>query len=89
MSTTGRYFIRDWRTGRIFCIEPIHERNQKQDDLRWTNGGIDPVKGGSIRDEDSMITPENGYHNITYLPPGVSPEGYIEMLLQGQEKPEA
>ena len=84
MSTTGRYFYRDLKSGRTFCIEPISDRTQKVDDQRWTNGGIDPVQGGAIREEESIITPENGFTNITLLPAGVSPEGHIEMLLRGQ-----
>ncbi|HEX2190798.1 MAG TPA: hypothetical protein VHG51_17960 [Longimicrobiaceae bacterium] len=83
MSTTGRYYYRDRRSGRTFCIEPIADRTQKVDDLRWTNGGIDPVQGGAIREEESVITPENGFVNIAHLPPGVSPDGHIEQLLRG------
>ena len=89
MSTTGRYFYRDRKSGRTFCIEPISDRTQKVDDQHWTNGGIDPVQGGAIREEESIITPENGFTHITRLPAGVSPDGWIEMLLRGQvEAPE-
>lgn len=84
MSTSGRYFIRDRESGRVFCVEPINRRDQKLDDLNWTNGGIDAVRGGAVFEEDSIITPENGFHNIRHLPPGTSPDGYIEMLLKGQ-----
>lgn len=86
MSLTGRYYIR--KNGRTFCIEPIHQRNDNVNKPSWLNGGIsgDEVKveknlGGSIREEDSIITPENGFKNIIMLPPGVSPNGYIEGLL--------
>jgi len=81
MSTTGRYFVRDRQSGRVFCVEPINRRDQKLHDLGWTNGGIDPVRGGAVAEEDSIIRPENGFRNITHLPPGSSPDGYIEMLL--------
>jgi hypothetical protein len=84
MSTTGRYFVRDQRSGRVFCVEPINRRDQKLDDQQWTNGGIDQVRGGAVLDEESIITPENGFKNITYLPPGTSPDGFIEMLLDGR-----
>lgn len=84
MSTTGRYYIRDPKSGRLFCVEPLHDRNQKRDDLTWSNGGIDAVRGGSISPDESVITPENGFRNITVLPPGISPQGYIEMLLDGR-----
>ena len=83
MSTTGRYFVRDPRSGRTFCVEPINRRDQKLDDRLWTNGGIDDVRGGSVREEDSIITPENGFTGITYLPPGTSPDSFIEMLVKG------
>ena len=83
MSTTGRYFIRDTRSGRVFCVEPINRRDQKLDDLGWTTGGIDAVRGGAVREEDSSITSENGFRGITYLPPGTSPDSYIEMLVKG------
>ena len=88
MSTTGRYYIRDLQSGRVFCVEPINRRDQKLHDLGWINGGIDPVTGGSVAEADSIITPENGFRDITYLPPGSSPDGYVEMLLKGQS-PEA
>ena len=83
MSTTGRYFVRDRQSGRVFCVEPINRRDQKLDDLNWTNGGIDAVRGGAVREEDSIITAENGFRGITYLPPGTSPDSYIEMLVKG------
>ncbi len=84
MSTTGRYFVRDQRTGRVFCVEPINRRDQKIDDQQWTNGGIDQVRGGAVPEDESIITPENGFKNITHLPPGVSPDGFIQMLLERQ-----
>jgi hypothetical protein len=83
MSTTGRYFIRDRQSGRVFCVEPINPRDQKLDDLNWSNGGIDAVRGGAVREEDSIITSENGFRGITFLPPGTSPDGYVEMLVKG------
>lgn len=83
MSTTGRYYVRDRRTGRVFCVEPINRRDQKLDDVIWTNGGIDAVRGGALREEDSIITAENGFTGITYLPPGTSPDSYIDMLVKG------
>lgn len=86
MSTTGRYFVRDPRSGRVFCVEPINRRDQKLDDQQWTNGGIDQVRGGAIHEDDSIITPENGFTSITYLNPGTSPDGFIEMLIDGRAR---
>lgn len=85
MSSTGRYFIRDHRSGRVFCVEPINRRDQKLDEQTWTNGGIDQVRGGAIPEEESIITPENGFRDITWLPPGTSPDGFIDMLLKREE----
>lgn len=84
--STGRYMIVS-KAGRKFMVEPIAERGQKIDGHAFTNGGIsgDEVKnkqlGGSIREEDSVITEENGYKKIVTLPPGVSPNGFIEAIL--------
>lgn len=86
MSQTGRYWVvaKD-KQGRLrkFCVEPLHERNQKEDDVAFRNGGLDgnsvkkEVKGGSISPEDSIITAENGFSKSIVLPPGVSPEDWI------------
>lgn len=86
---TGRYYVVDHKTGRKFCIEPIADRDQRISDRTFTNGGSsgDAVKnksaidGGSIHEEDSIISESNGFKNITVLPPGTSPEGFIEKLL--------
>ena len=85
MGETGRYYVRDRKTGRLFCVEPLSERSQKIDDKQWSNGGITQVRGGSVPEAESVITPENGFTNITHLPPGTSPEGYIEALLRREE----
>lgn len=94
MSDTGRYFIIDQATGRKFCIEPISQRNEKLTDKIMTNGGTDgkaeknksqPL-GGSIYEEDSIITPENGYKDIVTLKAGTSPNGYIEWLCRTGNK---
>jgi hypothetical protein len=86
MSNTGRYFYHDPRSGRRFCIEPISERVQKQEEKTWTNGGINQVRGGSIREDESIITSENGFTGITTLPPGVSPDAFIEALIRAEER---
>jgi hypothetical protein len=92
--STGRYYIVDQATGRKFCVEPISERNEKLTDKKMTNGGYDGTseknksdpQGGSIHDADSIITTENGYTNITTLPAGTSPNGYIEWLCRTGKK---
>jgi hypothetical protein len=88
--STGRYYVKDLKSGRKFCIEPLRDRNQKEDDVTFKNGGITgdsvkfhgEVKGGSITPDESIITPENGFKNIIITDKGVSPEGVIEQLLK-------
>lgn len=88
MSKTGRYFIK--KNGRTFCVEPIDNTQGKG---REKFGNINPATGkvegdygdkhlGSIHEEDSIITEENGFKNIVTLEPGVSPNAYIETLLK-------
>lgn len=86
MSQTGRYYTT--RDGRTFVIEPI-DNTEGKGRIKW--GDINPatkeVEGtygnkytGAIKEEDSIITPENGFKNIIDLPPGVSPDSYIDNL---------
>lgn len=92
MSDTGRYMITDKKTGRRFVVEPIHGKSERPQS--W--GDVDPAtkkltgqygkkRIGSISEEESIITEENGFKNIVMLPPGTSPEGYIEELLKKDE----
>lgn len=84
MSTTGRYYIRDQQTGRLFCVEPIATRNQKLDETTWSNGGIDQVRGGAVSPSASIITPENGFKDIEFLPAGTSPDDVIQQRLRDE-----
>lgn len=87
MSKTGRYFITT-KEDRTFCVEPIDNSNLQGAD--W--GDVDPASKkitgtygekhrGSIHESESIITKENGFKNITMLPSGISPMGFIEQLL--------
>lgn len=88
----GRYWVIDKKTGRKFCVETISDRDQKVTDQTFKNGVSDGVsrtegtkwhseaQGGSIREEDSIITGENGFKKIWNLPTGTSPDGFIEAL---------
>jgi len=89
MSNTGRYYIKDEKTGRVFFVEPID--NSSGHHQIW--GDVDPASKsmggnygkkykGAINKEDSIITEENGYKNIATLKPGQSPEDYIKNLLK-------
>lgn len=82
MSTTGRFYVRDQQSGRRFCVEPISNRSQKVNDKTFDNGGIDDVKGGGIRADQSIIRSENGFTNITDLPAGTDPMSAIDRMLK-------
>lgn len=82
MAGNGRYYVRDLETKRLFCVEIIHGRSDREDG-DWQNGGIDPVKHrGSIDLRDSLITEENGFKNIEVLPMGANPIDRINQLLK-------
>jgi hypothetical protein len=86
--STGRYFIK-YPNGRVFCVEPIRERNEKEDERKFTNGGTDgtsvknksQIEGGSVAREDSIITAENGFINITEIGIGQNPQDYIDRIV--------
>lgn len=83
---TGRFVVTSFRTGRSYYVEPIIGAHTP----KW--GSIDPATGnlmhkkgdgkyrGGIDAKESLITPENGFKNITLLDIGTSPHAYIEML---------
>lgn len=84
---TGRYWVRDMKTGRVFCVEPISERGQQASATVFTNGGIDGTevkkgfaKGGSVPRDESIITPENGFKHIVEFHGSV--DSVIEDLLK-------
>jgi len=87
MSKTGRFYYTV--KGRTFCIEPIDNSQGAQQ--RW--GDVDPASKklqgnygndhtGSIKESESVITPENGFKNIVTLSKGASPLSYIEELVK-------
>jgi hypothetical protein len=90
MSKTGRYTVVDLNSGRRFVVEPLHERNEKATDTTMTNGGVDgasvknksQVQGGSVSEDESIITPENGFMDIRYALAGVSPMDIIAQMLE-------
>ncbi len=85
MSDTGRFYVKSMKTGRVYCVEPIAYHSED-----W--GSVDPATGefmnkkgwkkytGGIKEKDSIITEENGFKNITYIPAGESPLDYIDRL---------
>ena len=89
MSDTGRQFFTDLKTGRKFVIETIDNSQGKRSE--W--GDLDPatkkVTGtygqkhkGSVTDEESIITKENGFDKIYTTGKGESPYSLIEKLLK-------
>ena len=89
MSETGRYYIVDQETGRKFCVEPILGAHTPWwGDLNPATGKIEGHYGekyeGAIEEKDSIITKENGYEEIFYLEPGISPDSYIEQLIKNE-----
>ena len=88
MSDTGRQYITDMKSGRKFVIETIDNSQGKRSE--W--GDLDPatkkVTGsygqkhkGSVTEDDSIITKENGFDKIHYTGKGESPYNLIDKLL--------
>jgi hypothetical protein len=86
MKDTGRFFVKDHKSGRVFCVEPINENPHNN----W--GDVNPVTNkvegdygkkhvGSVKRNESIITPENGFKNIIELEIGKNPLDYINKVL--------
>lgn len=80
---TGRMIVTSLKTGKKYFIEAIGSGYNEM------FGDVDPVTKkmtgnygdkytGSVRAEDSLITEENGFKNITTLKVGESPFDEIE-----------
>ena len=83
---SGRYIIKSFKTGRVYCVEPIGS-NKPADwgSYNPSTGNIENKKGfdkhrGAIDEKDSMITEENGFKNIEYSGVGCSPFSVIERM---------
>ena len=92
MSTSGRFYVK--RGGRTFVVEPI-DNSEGKGKPKW--GNLNPATGkiegdygdknrGSIHEDDSIITEENGFKNIVTLGKGESPLGYIDSLIKNEGK---
>ncbi len=82
---TGRFIVKSLVTGRTYYVEPIDSgSNISWGDLNPATKKLEGDYGskhkGSIKPSESLITPENGFTNITTLEPGYSPLEYIEEL---------
>lgn len=82
---TGRHIVTSHRTGRKYYIEPIgNGRPADWGSYNPSTGNIENKKGtgkftGSVREEESIITPENGFSNIHYVESG-SPYDVVSKL---------
>ena len=83
---TGRFIVKSLKSGKTyFVVEAIGDPH-----LEW--GSLDPAtkdlnnkKGwkkykGSIEENETLITKENGFDKIYELKPGQNPLGFIEVL---------
>lgn len=82
---TGRFIVKSNVTGISYYVEPIEEKDSPH--IIW--GDVNPatksVEGsygdkfkGSIKNSESLITPENGFENIGFVGVGTSPMAEIE-----------
>ena len=82
---TGRFIVKSLKTGQTYFVEPIDNGNKTEwGDLNPATKKIEGDYGtkykGAVKESESLITKENGFENITTLPPGYSPLEYIEQL---------
>jgi len=71
------------RTGKQYYVEPIGKPHTKWGSIDPATGALMNKKGagkyeGSINEDESLITEENGFKNIKMFEPGQSPYAYIE-----------
>lgn len=84
-SETGRYIVFSFRTKKQYFVEPIGDPHLEWGSLDQRTGKLIAKKGwkkfrGSIDEENSMITKENGFSKVHNLEVGMNPLGFIEQL---------
>ena len=82
---TGRFIVDSFRTGKRYFVEPIEtEHTPIWGDVNPATGKVEGAYGtkykGGIKEKESLITPTNGFKNITYAGLGSSPFSEIEKL---------
>jgi len=83
---TGRFIVKSLKTGKSYYVEPIgSKRSSSWGSYNPSTGDIEHKKGydkysGAISEDESLITKENGFEDITYSGIGVSPFSVIEKL---------
>lgn len=66
MSKTGRYYVFDFKTGKLEqVVEPISTNPERNADWGKTDTTNLPNEG-AIKEEESIIKKENGFKNIKY-----------------------
>lgn len=75
---------------KTFYVEVIEDHPDNLDRVQW--GDVNPAtkkletgdygkkNAAGINMSESIITKENGFKDVSFLPPGTSPMGYIELL---------
>lgn len=81
MSDTGRFWVRDLKTNRTFCVEPIENRQETKVVLQRSETVVEDNKKhkGTIHPSESIIKKENGFINIIDTS---NPLDYIEAQLK-------
>jgi len=83
---TGRFTVASYRTGKRYFVEPIGDgRMADWGSYNPSTGNIENKKGagkfsGSIKEEESLLTKENGFDKVHYSGVGCSPFSVIEEL---------
>ena len=82
---TGRHIVTSFRTGKKYYVEPIgNGRTADWGSYNPSTGNIENKKGtgkytGSVREEESVVTEENGFSKIHMVESG-SPYSIIDEL---------
>jgi hypothetical protein len=83
---SGRFLVVSIRTGKTYFVEPLGpDRAADWGRYNPLTGNIENKKGfdkhrGAIDENDSLITKENGFSEITYAGLGCSPFSVIDQL---------
>lgn len=79
---TGRFVVTSQVTGRTYYVEAIGDPYVRWGDVNPSTKQVEGSYGdkfkGSIDESESLITPENGFDQITYTGIGGSPLAEIE-----------
>lgn len=81
----GRFVIKSQKTGKTYLVEAIGDPHTEWGSIDQATGKLMNKKSwkkhrGSIDEHQSVIKSENGFTNIGYLEPGMSPLEYIKKL---------